>query len=278
MPLQMRRRGGRMPKQQQPDALRLAYYRAIKPICDHAHAVFKSTEGEVLRLLGDHLRETRRDGRFDVSKKDEAAELVAKAARKMATMVRPSELHQVAKEFGKKTSDFQREQLDRQVRSAISVPLSAIEKPIRDHLEGFAALNVDLVKTVPDRYFDRVRTDVLAAFADGTRPETLAKMWAGGDEENSPYEMSLNDATRIARDQIGKLNAQLNQDRQEAMGVTGFTWRTMHDGRVREEHEALDGEEFEWSAPPAEGLPGDAVQCRCYAEPNFAPLLVGSES
>ena len=89
------------------------------------------------------------------------------------------------------------------------------------------------------------------------------------------YGMAEDDARRIARDQIGKLNAQVNQERQESMGVTRFVWRTMRDDRVRDEHQELEGEVFSWDDPPAEGLPGEDVQCRCYSEPDFSDLIGG---
>jgi len=74
-------------------------------------------------------------------------------------------------------------------------------------------------------------------------------------------------ATLVAQDQIGKLNAQLNQARQEEAGITRFTWITMGDDRVRPEHEALHGKVFAWEdGAPGEGLPGEAVRCRCVAE------------
>lgn len=49
--------------------------------------------------------------------------------------------------------------------------------------------------------------------------------------------------------------------------------RTARDNRVREEHEALEGESFAWSDPPSEGHPGEPVNCRCYADPDFSELL-----
>ena len=88
-----------------------------------------------------------------------------------------------------------------------------------------------------------------------------------------PFEMSENDAMRIARDQIGKLNAQVNQDRQEAIGLTGYIWRTMNDDRVRDEHAMLEGEAFTWDDPPEDGPPGDACLCRCFGEPDFSPII-----
>ncbi len=267
-------RRGRIPRQQQPDQIRLEYFRAIRPVCDHARDAFNGVKDEILHELIQLRREQGAKDHQDADRGKRAANLIDKAARVAADRFKPSALHAVAKKFGKQTTDHQKEQLDRQVRAAIGVSYASIEKPIRDKVEGFAALNVNLIKTVPERYFDRLRSDVQQAFETGEHPSTLAERFAK-EGEDSVYEISLNDARRIARDQIGKLQAEVNQERQEAMGVEQFVWRTMNDGRVRDEHEELEGEIFPWDAPPAEGAPGEPIQCRCYAEPVFDQILEG---
>jgi SPP1 gp7 family putative phage head morphogenesis protein len=45
------------------------------------------------------------------------------------------------------------------------------------------------------------------------------------------------------------------------------------DERVRDEHEGLDGEQFDYDDLPSEGLPGEPIQCRCYAEPVLSAIL-----
>lgn len=261
-----------MPRQQQPDAIRLAYYKAIVPYLQPMKRALERVQPELLRLLEE---ERRSQGKMDVDRGVAAARLVQLASIRTANAFEPKELYAVAKQFGKRTNDFQREQLDRQVRAAMAVPLSVVESPITDKLEGFAALNVDLIKTISDRYFDRIRLDVLDAFESGMHPDELSEMF------EDRYDMSENDAMRIARDQIGKLNGELNQERQEAMGVSRFIWRTANDNRVRDEHAELEGEEFEWDNPPVvdgeEIIPGSAIQCRCYSEPVFSDLLEPSE-
>jgi SPP1 gp7 family putative phage head morphogenesis protein len=285
-PIRQRRRGGRLPRQQQPDLVRLEYFKAIRYVVDDAHRAMSQHVPELVHRLEQLRRQQQvREGRADVVKgappptghheADRARDLVGRAADSFARGFRPHELHAVAAQFGKRTSDFQRQQLDQQVRQAMGVPFTAIERPTQDRLPLFASSNVELIKTIPDRYFDRVIRDVSNAFIGGAHPETMAQQIA------DDYEIGLNDARRIARDQVGKLAAQVNQDRQESMGVTGFIWRTVHDNRVRDSHEKLDGQHFEWDDLPIdedtgeEISPGSAIQCRCYAEPDFGPLLVG---
>jgi SPP1 gp7 family putative phage head morphogenesis protein len=103
--------------------------------------------------------------------------------------------------------------------------------------------------------------------AIGSRWETIAARLAEREL------VTESRAALIARDQVGKLFGEVNKARQQNIGVSGYVWRTANDNRVREEHEALDGDRFEWSSPPSEGYPGEAVNCRCYADPDFSDLL-----
>jgi SPP1 gp7 family putative phage head morphogenesis protein len=76
--------------------------------------------------------------------------------------------------------------------------------------------------------------------------------------------MTANRAKLIARDQVGKLNGQLNKTRQKAAGFDKYEWQTMQDKRVRPKHQALNGTIRTWG----EGIePGFEVACRCSAIP-----------
>lgn len=206
-----------------------------------------------------------------------AVSLIARAAQRFADEFRPHEVHAVARRFGKRLDAHAQAQLDAQVRSALGVPLSALERPVRDQLEGWAAVNVNLIRTIPPRYFDRLRADIEEAFESGTHPSTLAEDIA------DDYDISINDARRIARDQLGKLNADVTRERHEALGVTRYTWRTMRDNRVRSNHSHLEGEIFSYDDPPLgggttaheRGHPGTGIQCRCYQEPHLQDIIDG---
>jgi SPP1 gp7 family putative phage head morphogenesis protein len=258
------RRRGRIPPPLQPDMIRLAYYNALVPFLRLAQHEMEHYRSEILRLLDEDRHERGITDHRDAGRRSERAkELVDKAARDFASNLRPTALEDVVTKFGKQTSDFQRRQLDNQVQAALGVPLGAIERPVTEKIEGWAAINIDLIKTVPDRYFDRLRLDVLEAFEHGEHPDTLTEDFV------DRYGMAENDARRIARDQIGKLSSQLNTERQQALGVTHFIWRTMRDPGVCDFCEPLEGAVFEYDDPP-ECMPGEChPQDRCYAEAVF---------
>lgn len=102
------------------------------------------------------------------------------------------------------------------------------------------------------------------AKAQGTRWEDLkAQLMERGVVSESRAEL-------IARDQTLKLNGSINQCRQQALGIDSYVWDTSGDERVRDEHQALDGQEFRWDSPPDVGNPGQDFQCRCIGLPVIA--------
>ncbi|MEI4197429.1 phage minor head protein [Roseovarius sp. E0-M6] len=74
----------------------------------------------------------------------------------------------------------------------------------------------------------------------------------------------------------------INQLRQEDLGIEWYIWRSQDDAKVRDSHAEYDDQVFRWDDPPAGGHPGEAHNCRCYAEP-IAPapqinvILAGSD-
>lgn len=59
----------------------------------------------------------------------------------------------------------------------------------------------------------------------------------------------------------------INQLRSEALGIERCIWRSQDDPKIRDLHADYDGRVFQWHEPPEGGHPGQAHNCRCYAEP-----------
>ena len=64
----------------------------------------------------------------------------------------------------------------------------------------------------------------------------------------------------------------INQLRQQDLGIERYIWRSRDDSKVRDSHAEYNDQVFRWDEPPAGGHPGQAHNCRCYAEP-VAPGL-----
>jgi SPP1 gp7 family putative phage head morphogenesis protein len=176
-------------------------------------------------------------------------------------------IESISRRYAQTTSVFQHAQLARQVKAAIGIDITTADRRVPAMIDHFVAENAALIKSLGNRTVDDIEKVVSRAFTTGARAEDVA-----GDVADR-YGISDRHARLIARDQIGSLNGQINAARQQEIGVTSFVWRTAGDERVRPEHEDLNGETFDYDDPPDEGLPGEPVCCRCYAEPVFAGIL-----
>lgn len=258
-----------VPRQQPPTGIQLDYWNALKPMITKAQEVVKRELYPFLpHVLAEHARAheaTRMDagGLLDLTAK------LHNVAGQMVDMLDPKQLWWLANQFGQQTSDFQRGQLNRAVRAVLGVDLGVLEPGLTPRLESWTAANVSLIRSIPKQYASEIENRVMAGVREGERWEQMA---AGLEER---YGVTERRAQLIARDQVGKLYGQLNEERQSALGVTGYVWRTSQDARVRDEHEEREGESYQWDAPPEDGHPGEPVNCRCYAEPDFSGVVEG---
>ena len=128
--------------------------------------------------------------------------------------------------------------------------------------------NVDLIKTIPEATLGKMKDIVYDGFANGKTPTRMTK------DIMRAYGVSKRRAQFIARDQIAKLNGQIQQAQQQDAGITEYVWSTCGDERVRESHRALNGKTFSWNEPPmnSDGRachPGYDYGCRCIGRPVF---------
>ena len=77
---------------------------------------------------------------------------------------------------------------------------------------------------------------------------------------------------------LRRFENELNETRQRAAGVTHYIWQSADDSKVRSSHAERDDRVFPWDHGFPDGLPGEAHNCRCYAEPaivNGRIILTG---
>lgn len=127
---------------------------------------------------------------------------------------------------------------------------------VSEEIEAATIVNVNLIKSLPDQYLQKLKTQVLGDVAAGRRYEVIAK-----DIEHQGS-VTESRAKLIARDQMSKVNASINEAKQTDLGIDKYTWSTSGDERVRPTHAAHDGKVFRWDSPPEDtGHPGDDVNC-----------------
>lgn len=250
-----------MPRIVQPDLIRGKYLVDMR----HAIAPMAKITAAVLNPLLPGLLESARAERQDAGEAARARAAVEHARSAFFGGFR--EMRGTARQVGLATSEWQKAQLQRQLKAAVGITLPLKDPKLGPRLEHFTERNVSLIKSIPERYFNEVEGLVLDAVAKGQRWESLAK------DIDERFDVGESRAKLIARDQVGKLFGALAQARQESLGIEKYTWRTMRDERVREEHQLLEGESFAWDDAPDEGHPGDPVNCRCWAEPDLDALL-----
>jgi SPP1 gp7 family putative phage head morphogenesis protein len=142
--------------------------------------------------------------------------------------------------------------------------------------------NVRLIESIPSELLSQVEEELRAGFEAGARVESFYKVL----EER--FNVAESRAKLIARDQTGKINAAITEERNRSIGILEYTWQTSQDERVRGNpgglwpkglHWQLHGKTFRYDQPPVTNLQGDAnnpgedYQCRCNALANVEGAL-----
>jgi SPP1 gp7 family putative phage head morphogenesis protein len=153
-----------------------------------------------------------------------------------------------------------------------------LQEDSRDRLAEAYSDNMDLwIKKFSRGMIVDLRESVEENARQGYRFDRLAA------QIRSRYSVSTNKARFLARQETSLFMAQFRRQRFGEAGVTRYTWRTSHDGRVRHDHKKLDGRVFYYEQPPVvdettgrRANPGEDYQCRCVDIPILDPVAVGS--
>ena len=177
----------------------------------------------------------------------------------------------------RRLSDENRRKLSKSLERTLGVSTVAIidTTVVGEIIETAIRDNTALIRTIPKEHFGKIEKAVLQnyrgePFEEGSLAGRIRKI----------HSVTDNRARIIARDQTTKLWGNVNQARQEDIGVDSYIWRTSGDERVtgypggvnrpggaHGDHYARDGKTYKWSDPPSDGHPGEAILCRCNAEP-----------
>lgn len=150
-------------------------------------------------------------------------------------------------------------------KRALGVDLQAVVRhdDLEEILRTAATRNAGLITNLGQTAVHRVQQTVTTALLNGTPVSELRKQLA------ADFAFSDKRAKLIARDQMAKLNADLNRFRHQQAGIERYRWVTSHDERVRPRHAGLDGQIYAYGEPTgAEGgsPPGQPINCRCIAQ------------
>lgn len=155
----------------------------------------------------------------------------------------------------------------------------------REAIKEWVNTNINLIKTTQNQALNKMQEIITDGWQQGRlirdiekdikKHYTLVrtKMVNGIEQE---IDITKRHARMIARDQIGKLNAEITRSQQKDAGVSEYIWSSVQDERVRDRHAELNGKRYKWGEPPIvdertgrRAEPGEDYQCRCVALPVF---------
>lgn len=256
--------GRKIPATQYPSGAERDYYRALLNAINQWFA-------ELAQAIAQELALTRAAGRFDSPFEglfDVARDRWEQRIAGLVVMARG-----IAQQVQRVVDRSFARQLNAATPKAkarmFGVSFSAGFLPFGDlqgEIDTFTRQNVLLIKDIGEKAARDIEIAVVDAVSKGVKTRDLAKLL----KEQQGYTQKR--AALIARDQIGKLNGNLNRTRMQAAGVTQYRWQTMEDRRVRPKHVALNGEIRTWDQSPR---PGEEIRCRCSPQPIFTDADFG---
>jgi SPP1 gp7 family putative phage head morphogenesis protein len=256
----------KMPRQIWPKAEARAYFDDLRAILGALRGIVADA---IARELPSILAEApRRDTERADALSDRVSRMINGIKVTYAERVSQARLNEAASKAGRRVSQRQREQLDRQVKVVSGIDPFLTDLSVSEHLGTFTKENVSLITSITDRHFAEMEQLILRGAREGAGAKTLA------DRIEARFKVTESRALLIARDQTAKLFGEVNELRQRELGVKKYTWQTSGDERVRPDHARLDGKEFSWGSPPIvdqktgrRGHPGTDYRCRCVGEP-----------
>lgn len=166
------------------------------------------------------------------------------------------------RDIARKVSETNKRQWHRILRKQYRVDVIKSESWLEPRLIEWERRNIALIESIPADYVQRLEGKIIDAVQRGMTAKQVTAIVL------NVYPLPKARARLIARDQVGKLNGQLTQLRQEALGVKEYIWRGVMDSRERASHVAHEKKRYLWDKPPKDtGHPGEDYQCRCTAEP-----------
>ena len=166
-----------------------------------------------------------------------------------------------------KVNNFNKRQFGEIMESVFGT--AAQEKPKSRNLEMtktiWVSQNTTLIKSVDSEIMDKVRYTLSQKIIDAADKKILQEELIR--DIRTLTGVSEKRAALIGADQVGKLNGMLTRYRQQSAGIERYIWVTRGDDRVRLAHKSRHGVSYRWDSPPPGGHPGEAIRCRCVAQP-----------
>lgn len=198
--------------------------------------------------------------------------------------------------IGSKIFQFNRKQWEKQTSQILGFPFTTDDSWWGRVRNRWAYENFRLWRNVNEDFISRTNEIVYRGVREGVATRQIR------DELQRTLNITKNRAMLIARDQTGKLNAEISKNRMTEAGINIYIWRTAKDERVRETHKEMEGKlcrfdnnnvmadsdtdvirnndgtikDIKWRSRPNQmqgAIPGSQIQCRCVQIPWWEPVL-----
>jgi SPP1 gp7 family putative phage head morphogenesis protein len=255
-----RRRRRRLPQWRRPAGVESRYATMLISMVNVVQALAKQYIGQNLQRWAQESNNVRGDSTRTDAWYDELERAVEQIRISLSTDP-PFRAERLARNIANETDVFNKTQWVKITRAAVGVKILTDEQWILNTVEPFVKANVHLITELADDHINSIRDTVMRGVRSGARHEQIAKELFASNIPGTKYRNAKNRAKLIARDQVGKLNGQLTEQRQKDVGVDEYIWHTSGDSRVRDEHASRNGKRFKWSEPPWDGHPGEPINC-----------------
>jgi SPP1 gp7 family putative phage head morphogenesis protein len=219
------------------------------------------------RLVAGHAAEVG-NVRADRGEIREVELLVHHAERAVRDRLGHVLMNEMARRAADQVGRRQAQQLGAQLKALVGVDIPARAKAEAAIVDRFALQNAHLITDVGETAMRQVAKVVTHGLATGRSHEDIR------DDIADRLGVADSRADFIARDQVSRLNADLNHARQRELGIEMFVWRHGDSEDPRPEHVARDGEPFSYDDMGSD-LPGMEINCSCVAEPLVDVGFVG---
>lgn len=239
--METRKRKPKAPKPVKPDAKAEAEYRAQLQSLVRlmAKELYAEIEPELKRLKPQYIA----DSYVRDSWVDSILASIRKVSSKFTGDLFTAQAERIALRTVSRAEAGNAEAFRDSVNKAVGIDITRVTQSagMKNYLEASTAANVNLIKSIPSEYFQKVETLVLDGMNGGLAPSALAKQIQ--EETGVAYRR----AKFIARDQMAKINSDMTRKRQEEAGI--------------EFYQSIDSGDIRVSGNPAGKYPKAKISC-----------------
>lgn len=268
---------GKPPRPKWPHREAGEYYRDLRAVLERLHEIVKRVvDPQLARIVAAHNVTRPEDEPIRTDSTGDTVEgLMEELEDAVDAEISPAKIEMLAQKNVVRVATRQGKEFQKQVEQVAKINIWGDTAGLVEHLEVAVAENVRLITSLKGKQLDDVKGIILRGARAGVHQTAIA------EQIEQSFGVSKRRAALIANDQTGKLNGELNQIRQQRLGVRRYRWSSSQDERVRKRHRQLNGTIQEWGKPPItdertgeRAHPGQPIRCRCQPIPIIDDVLV----